>query len=94
MHDPDASCRGNAEAFLVVIADRESLTSHVVAVPRESGVSSTPRPLGSAPVSGILGHPLEPVIGRRFAPTRSWGDDAFRGTRSPILTIFWHCGAR
>jgi hypothetical protein len=73
----------------------ENLSPHTwSSYPAKSGVSSTPRPLGSAPVSGILGHPLEPVIGRRFAPTRSWGDDAFRGTRSPILTIFWHCGTR
>jgi hypothetical protein len=38
---------------------------------RESGVSSTPRLLGSITgVSGILDHPPEPVIGRRVAPTR------------------------
>src|ERR1700730_11562014 len=38
---------------------------------RESGASSTPRPFGSiADVSGILDRPLEPVIGRREAPTR------------------------
>jgi hypothetical protein len=34
-------------------------------------VSSTPRLLGSSiNASGILDHPPEPVIGRRFAPTR------------------------
>ena len=38
---------------------------------RESGVSSTPCSLDSIiNVSGILDHPLEPVIGRREAPTR------------------------
>jgi hypothetical protein len=43
----------------------------MVVILRESGVSSTPRLLDSiAGVSGILDHPLEPVIGRRVAPTR------------------------
>ena len=40
-------------------------------MPREGGASGTPRPFGSIiDVSGILGHPPEPVIGRRDAPTR------------------------
>jgi hypothetical protein len=40
-------------------------------IPRESGVSSTPRLIDSiTAISGILDHPLEPVIGRREAPTR------------------------
>jgi hypothetical protein len=42
-----------------------------IVIPREGGVSSTPRLLGSiSGVSGTLDHPLEPVIGRRGAPTR------------------------
>src|SRR5580704_3013550 len=43
---------------------------------RETGRSSTPRPIDRSirDVSGILDHPLEPVIGRRVAPTRC-GDD-------------------
>ena len=44
------------------MAHRATLTKAVI--PRESGVSSTLRPLGSiTTASGILDHPLEPVIG-------------------------------
>ncbi|SHJ98091.1 hypothetical protein SAMN05444159_2081 [Bradyrhizobium lablabi] len=60
--------------------------------------------------SSYGGQVAEPVIGRRFAPTR-WlamtmrerrpfpsppgeGASSSWQTRSPILTIFWHCGAR
>src|ERR1700716_2245458 len=40
-------------------------------IPRACGVSSTPRPLDSITTAlGILDRPLEPVIGRRAAPTR------------------------
>jgi hypothetical protein len=39
-------------------------------IPRESGISSTPRPFDSTTnAGGILDRPLEPVIGRRNAPT-------------------------
>jgi hypothetical protein len=42
----------------------------------ESGVSSTPRPIASAAgASGILGHPPEPVIGRRESADPVAGDD-------------------
>jgi hypothetical protein len=41
-----------------------------VVIPRECGVSSTPRYLVITIISGILGHPHEPVIGQRFALTR------------------------
>jgi hypothetical protein len=73
MHDPDASCRGNAEAFLVVIADRESLTSHVVVVPREkrgiqyaaasrlrAGLWNTGSPAGACHLSALR---ADPVVG-------------------------------
>jgi len=52
-------------------------------------VSSTPRPIGSIiGVSGILGHPPEPVIGRPFGrPGGGWRHrdvrPRSRGTKRP-----------
>jgi hypothetical protein len=49
-------------------------TSHLV-IPREGGESGTPRLAAPAPVSGILGHLPEPVIGRPSAADPVAGDN-------------------
>jgi hypothetical protein len=61
---------------------------------RESGYPVRCGLSAPAPVSGILDHPPEPVIGRRVAPTRWRVTTTECGmlVRSPILTNFWHCG--
>jgi hypothetical protein len=56
-----------------------NVVQHAAVMLRESGASSTPRPFGFiADVSGILDRPLEPVIGRREAPTRGRAMTAVR----------------
>ena len=46
--------------------------------PRRRGIQCAAGSRPPTPASGISGLPPEPVIGRRI--------------RSPLLTIFWHCG--
>jgi hypothetical protein len=48
----------------------DNLSPHTWSSYPAKAVSSTRRLSAPVLVSGILGHPLEPVIGRRFAPTR------------------------
>jgi hypothetical protein len=58
--------------------------NRAVVMPRECGASSTPRPLGLIiDVSGILGHPPEPVIRPAERPDRLAGDDVRKGWRKP-----------
>src|SRR6201987_3213595 len=69
---PCFSMRVTKDANLGRIAPRErGPMSIFLAMPRAGGVSNTPQPFGSSTgVSGMLDRPPEPVIGRRFAPTR------------------------
>ena len=56
---------------------------------RESGVSSTPRPFDSTTnAGGILDRPLEPVVGRRDAPTRWRAMTVEGGARAPLNECF------
>src|ERR1700692_1956175 len=55
-------------------------------IPRESGVSSTPRPFGSiADVSGILGRPVPATLKLRRA-FRCWGAEALAKAASRAMT--------